>query len=73
MQVGDLVRLLDDPEVHRNNGEIPPDAIGIVVEEPSTACFQKGGALESMWVQWNGRWDWDSMYVEDLEVISATR
>ena len=34
MKVGDLVRLLDDPEVRRNNGEIPPDSIGIVVEEP---------------------------------------
>ena len=73
MKVGDLVRLLDEPEVHRNNGEIPPDSIGIVVEEPSTACFQEGGALESMWVQWNGRWDWDSMFVEDLEIISASR
>ena len=30
MKVGDLVKLLDDPEVHRNNGEIPPDALGIV-------------------------------------------
>ena len=25
MKVGDLVRLLDDQEVRRNNGEIPPD------------------------------------------------
>ena len=73
MKLGDLVKLLDDPEVRRNNGEIPPDSICIVVEEPSTACFQKGGALESMWVQWNGRWDWDARVVEDLEVISASR
>ena len=65
MKVGDLVRLLDDPEVHRNNGEIPPDAIGVVVED----C-QRSGPLLSMWVQWNGRWDWDSMFIEDLEILS---
>ena len=68
MKVGDLVRLLDDPEIHRNNGEIPPDVIGLVVERGIM-----NGALKSMWVQWNGRWDWDSMYIEDLEVISASR
>lgn len=69
MQVGDLVRLLNDPEVHRNNGDIPPDALGIVVEEELTACFQREGPLWSVWVQWNGRRDWDSMFVEDLEKL----
>ncbi len=73
MKVGDLVRLLDDPEVHRNNGGIPPDSIGIVVEEPSTPVFGPRDALDSRWVQWNGRWDWDSMYIEDLEIISESR
>ena len=73
MEIGDLVKLLDDPEARRNNQDISPDSIGIVVEEPSTACFQKGGAMPSMWVQWNGRWDWDSMFIEDLEVVSASR
>ncbi len=73
MEVGDLVRLLDDPEVRRNNDEIPPDAIGIVVEESKTAVFQKGGAMPSMWVQWPDRWDWDSMFIEDLEIVSASR
>ena len=73
MQVGDLVRLLDDPEVRRNNDEIPPDAIGIVVEESKTAAFQKGGAMPSMWVQWPDRWDWDSMFIEDLEIVSETQ
>ena len=63
MQVGDLVRLLDDPEVHRNNGEIPPDALGIVVEE------EPPPSMWSVWVQWNGRCDWDSMFVEDLEKL----
>ena len=69
MKVGDLVRLLDDPEVHRNNEEIPPDALGLVVEEPSAKPFQRDGPLASMWVQWNGRSDWDSMFVEDLEKL----
>ena len=73
MKVGDLVRLLDDPEVRRNNDEIPPDAIGIVVEESKTAVFQKGGAMPAMWVQWPDRWDWDSMFIEDLEIISETQ
>ena len=73
MQVGDLVRILDSGSGLVHDGEIPPDAIGIVVAEPSTACFQKGGALPSMWVQWPGRGDWDSMEIEDLEIVSATR
>ena len=42
-------------------------------EEPSTACFQKGGAMPSMWVQWPDRGDWDSMEIEDLEIVSAGR
>ncbi len=69
MQVGDLVRLLDDPEVHRNNGEIPPDALGIVVEESTSTFGDPNGPLWSVWVQWSGRWDWDSMFVEDLEKL----
>ena len=73
MQVGDLVRILDSGSGLVYDGEIPPDAIGIVVEEPSTPCFQKGGAMPSMWVQWPGRGDWDSMEIEDLEIVSATR
>jgi hypothetical protein len=73
MKVGDLVRIMDGGSGLVHDGDIPPDAIGIVVAEPSTACFQKGGAMPSMWVQWNGRWDWDSMEIKDLEVVSASR
>ena len=73
MQVGDLVRILDGGSGLVYDGEIPPDALGIVVEEPGSPVFQKGGAFPQMWVQWNGRWDWDSMLVEDLEIISASR
>lgn len=73
MQVGDLVKIRDGGSGLVYDGEIPPDAIGIVVEEPSTACFQQFGALPSMWVQWPGRGDWDSMEIEDLEIVSATR
>jgi len=70
VQVGDLVKLLDNPEVHRNNEEIPPDSIGVVVEDH---LGDLGDPLASMWVQWNGRRDWDSMYVEDLEIVSESR
>ena len=73
MKVGDLVSIMDGGSGLVHDGDIPPDAIGIVVAEPSTACFQKGGAMPSMWVQWNGRWDWDSMEIKDLEVVSASR
>jgi len=73
VQVGDLVRILDGWSGLVCDGEIPPGAIGIVVAEPSTACFQKGGALPSMWVQWPGRGDWDSMEIRDLEIVSASR
>ena len=73
MQVGDLVKIRDGGSGLVYDGEIPPDAIGIVVEEPSTACFQQFGALPSMWVQWPGRGDWDSMEIEDLEIVSETR
>ena len=67
MKVGDLVKIREGGTGLVWNCEIPPDAVGIVVEEPSTACFQKGGA---MWVQWPDRPDWDSMEIEDLQVIS---
>ena len=74
MKVGDLVKLLNDPEVHRNNGEIPHDALGIVVEEELTDCFRDpNDPLWSVWVRWSGRWDWDSMFVEDLEILSEAR
>ena len=73
MQVGDLVKIREGGSGLVYDGEIPPDAVGVVVEEPSTACFQSGGALPSMWVQWPGRAYWDSMEIEDLEVVSASR
>jgi hypothetical protein len=73
MEVGDLVKIRDGGTGLVYGGEIPADAIGVVVAEPSTACFQKGGAMPSMWVQWPYRVDWDSMEIEDLEIISASR
>ena len=74
MKVGDLVRIMDGGSGLVYDGEnISPDAIGIVVAEPSTACFQKGGAMPSMWIQWPNRGDWDSMEIEDLEIVSADR
>ena len=74
MQVGDLVRIVDGGSGLVFDGDdVPPGAIGVVVAEPSTACFQKGGALPSMWFQWPGRGDCDSMEIEDLEVVSESR
>ena len=73
MQVGDLVKIREGGSGLVYDGEIPADTIGVVVAEPSTACFQKGGAMPSMWVQWPGRGDWDSMEIEDLEIISESR
>ena len=48
MKVGDLVRIMDGGSGLVHDGDIPPDAIGIVVAEPSTACFQKGGATRTL-------------------------
>ena len=73
MEVGNLVKIRDDGSGLVSDGEIPPDTIGIVVAEPATACFQMGGAMSSMWVQWPGRGDWDSMEIEDLEIVNASR
>ncbi len=66
MKVGDLVRLLPDPQVQRSNCDIPADSVGLVVEEV-------GDLRVSVWIQWAGRPDWDSMYVEDLVVLSEGR
>ena len=70
MKVGDLVRLLNDPEVLRSNMDIPAHSVGLVVEQGRLDV--PPGPLASIWVQWQGRPDWDSMYMEDLEVISAS-
>ena len=71
MKVGDLVRLLDDSEVHRTNQDINPKSVGIIVETPDNTYAD--GPLSSAWVKWNGHADWDSMFIEDLEIISASR
>jgi len=71
MKIGDLVRLLQEPEVLRNNQDIPPESVGIVVEAPYFEI--ENLPLVSIWVQWAARADWDSMFVEDLEIVSASR
>ena len=70
MKVGDLVKLLDEPGVRRNNQDVSPDSVGLVVE---MNCVHAEGPLASRWVQWIGKPDWDTMYVEDLEVVSEGR
>ena len=69
MKVGDLVKIRDGGSGLVYDGEIPPDAVGIVVEEAAKNL----GAMPSMWVQWPYRVDWDSMEIQDLEIISASR
>ena len=71
MKVGDLVRLLDDAEVKRNNMDIPAHSVGIVVESGLPLGVPE--SFVPVWVQWQGRADWDSMYVEDLEIVSEGR
>ena len=79
MQVGDLVKLLQDPEVLRNNQDINPDSVGFVVEVdldiviPTPVYPAVGDESGLAWVKWNGHADWDSMFIEDLEIISASR
>ena len=63
MQVGDLVKLI-------NNSCKDSKRIGIVTE---FTCHGENGPLASGWVQWAGNSDRDIEYVEDLEVISASR
>jgi hypothetical protein len=76
VKVGDLVKLLDEPEARRNNQDVSPDSVGLVVKMNLVAA-ERGvhteGPLASRWVQWIGKPDWDIMYVEDLEVVSEGR
>ena len=72
MKVGDLVKLLNDPEVHRNNSYIDPNALGLIVEWAYQG-ENDYGPLASAWVRWQGNSDWDSMYAEDLEIVSESR
>ena len=70
MKVGDLVRLLAHPEVHRNNPYIDPNTLGLIVE---WTCHGDSGPLASAWVQWQNNSDRDCLYAEDLEIVSASR
>ena len=69
MKVGDLVKLLNDPEVHRNNSYIDPESLGIIVE---WTCHGDNEPLASAWVQWQNNSDRDCLYAEELEIISAS-
>ena len=70
MKVGDLVKLLNDPDVHGNNPYIDPNALGLIVE---WTCHGDSGPLASAWIKWQNYSDWDCLFVEDLEVISESR
>ena len=71
MKVGDLVKLLDNPEVQENNMGIDSESVGIILEMPAWMCL--GELVVCAWVQWSGNPDWDSMFLEDLEIVSESR
>ena len=62
MKVGDLVKLLDIPEVKKSNPEIDSESMGVITEL----------GAGTHWVQWIGNTDWDCMYGEDLEVVNES-
>ena len=70
MNVGDLVRLLDDAEVRKYNMDIPAHSVGSVVDQGPPVVPE---SFASIWVQWQGRPDWDNMYIEDLVIVSESR
>ena len=70
MKVGDIVKLLDHWEVHRNNCDVDPNALGIITK---WTCHGDSGPLASAWVQWLDESTPDCMFAEDLEVVSASR
>ena len=72
MKVGDLVKLLKDPEVQKNNPHIDPKSVGLVVEINRARAHARG-PLTSLWIQWAGMPDWDMMYVEDLTVVTTCK
>ncbi len=72
MKVGDLVKLLNDPEVHRNNSYIDPESFGIIVEWTHQGSNDYG-PLATAWVQWQNNSDRDCLYAEELEIVSASR
>jgi len=74
MQVGNLVRLKNIPEViytHRVDN-VNAESIGLIVEwnPVPRSGFDNGG---DGFVFWNGHQDTCVEYEEDLEVISETR
>jgi hypothetical protein len=69
--IGDLVRLVDEPDVLRVHTALDQKSIGLVMEwnerRTNDALFE---VLEGDgWVLWNGRTDWDMEYGEDLEIV----
>ncbi len=70
MKVGDLVKLIDDPEVRASHPHDDFNAVGIITE---FTCHGEDGPLASGWVQWSGKPDWDIEYAEDLELINESR
>ena len=76
MKIGDLVKLNGDAWSARKHnptrsGRPAEDfqRVGIITEWTA----HEDGPLASGWVQWSGNIDWDIEYLEDLELINASR
>ena len=70
MKVGDMVKLIDDPNVRSSHPCADFNAVGIITE---FTCHERDDPHGSGWVQWGDKPDWNIEYGEDLEVISAHR
>ena len=73
MKVGDLVKLIDEPYQHGPNRPASDfERIGILISI-TPARHDDSRLLSFGWVRWASNSDWDCEFVEDLEVISASR
>ena len=73
MQVGDLVKLTNNPGQPFDSATARAkdfERVGLLTE---FTCHGANGPLASGWVQWAGNIDWDCEFTEDLEVINASR
>ena len=73
MQVGDLVKLIDEPYQRGPNRPASDyKRIGILIDiQPASADDSR--LLSTGWVRWASNFDWDCEFTEDLEIISASR
>ena len=68
MKVGNLVQ--QKPSRHQLPNEPYIGKLGIVVEQNAPADGFDPSLIEMWWVQWQGNWDWDIEWEQDLKVVS---